>query len=410
MAAAASAGAEWAGPLDGLRVLDLTRVLAGPYATQSLGDLGAEVLKIEPPQGDDTRNFPPFVGRESHYFLALNRGKKSVVIDLKQEEGRELLLRLAEKSDVLIENYRPGVMDRLGLGYEALSALNPRLVYCSISGFGQTGPLRDKPSFDIVTQALSGVLSVNGEAGMPPVKLGLPMGDMVGGVYGPIAILSALYERNLTGRGRLIDISLHDGLIGMLGYLAQLVFVTGEDPEPVGSMHPTIVPYGSFPAADGQVIVAVLTGGFWDKLCQALGRPELAADPRFDTLAARRENREVLNALIADITRTRSVAEWERRLEEHDVPYAPILGVGAALSQPQTLAREMVVTAEHRDVGEIRMTGRPVKFPGAPQPALAAPPVLGQDTMAVLRERLGCSEEQLRSLAGKGVIAGPETG
>jgi crotonobetainyl-CoA:carnitine CoA-transferase CaiB-like acyl-CoA transferase len=410
MAADANAGTEWAGPLEGLRVLDLTRVLAGPYATQSLGDLGAEVLKIEPPRGDDTRHFPPFVGRESHYFLALNRNKKSVVIDLKQEEGRELLLRLAEKSDVLIENYRPGVMDRLGLGYEALSAINPRLVYCSISGFGQTGPLRDKPSFDIVTQALSGVLSVNGEAGRPPVKLGLPIGDMVGGVYGPIAILSALYERNVTGRGRQIDISLHDGLIGMLGYLAQLAFLTGEDPEPVGSMHPTIVPYGSFPASDGQVIVAVLTEGFWDKLCEALGRPELAADPRFATLAARKENRGVLESLIADIMRTRTVAEWERRLQEYDVPYAPILGVSAALSQPQAVAREMVVTAEHRDVGEIRMTGRPVKFPGAPQRALAAPPVLGQDTMAVLRDRLGCSAAQLRRLAGKGVIAGPETG
>ena len=410
MAEDAGAGAGWAGPLGGLRVLDLTRVLAGPYATQSLGDLGAEVLKIEPPGGDDTRHFPPFVGSESHYFLALNRNKKSVVIDLKQEEGRVLLLRLAEQSDVLVENYRPGVMDKLGLGWETVSAVNPRLIYCSISGFGQTGPLRDKPSFDIVTQALSGVLSVNGEAGRPPVKLGLPIGDMVGGIYGPISILSALYERAATGRGRQIDISLHDGLIGMLGYLAQLSFLTGEDPRPVGSMHPTIVPYGSFPASDGQLIVAVLTEGFWDKLCRALERPELAADPRFATLQARRDHRVELEALIADVMRTRTVAEWQRRLEAHDVPYAPILGVGSALSHPHAVAREMVVTAEHADVGEIRMTGRPVKFPGAPQEALAAPPALGQHTGAVLRDRLGCSEAELRDLAARGVIAGPGTG
>lgn len=398
---------DWGGPLEGVRVLDLTRVLAGPYATQSLGDLGAEILKIEPPAGDDTRRFPPFAGGESHYFLALNRNKKSVVIDLKREEGKELLRRLAARCDVLIENYRPGVMDRLGLGYEVLSAVNPRLVYCAISGFGQTGPWRDKPSFDIVTQAVSGVLSVNGEADRPPVKLGLPIGDMVGGIYGPIAILAALNERNVTGRGRLIDVSLHDGLIGMLGYLAQLVFLTGEDPKPVGSMHPTIVPYGSFPAADGFIIIAVLSEAFWPKLCQALERPELAADPRFATLADRREHRGLVHDLIAEITRTRTVAEWERRLEDHDVPHAPILGVGAALAHPQAVARDMVVTAEHRDIGSMRMTGRPVKFPGAPQRPLAAPPALGQHTMEVLRDQLGCADDELRELAEKGVIAGP---
>jgi len=398
---------DWGGPLEGLRVLDLTRVLAGPYATQSLGDLGAEILKIEPPAGDDTRRFPPFVGGESHYFLALNRDKKSVVIDLKREEGKDLLRRLAARCDVLVENYRPGVMDRLGLGYEALSAVNPRLVYCAISGFGQTGPWRDKPSFDIVTQAVSGVLSVNGEEGRPPVKLGLPIGDMVGGIYGPIAILAALNERNLTGRGRYIDVSLHDGLIGMLGYLAQLAFLTGEDPKPVGSMHPSIVPYGSFPASDGIVIIAVLSESFWPKLCQALERPELAADPRFATLADRREHRDLVHGLIAEVTRTRSVAEWERRLEDHDVPHAPVLGVSAALAHPQAMARDMVVSAEHRDIGAIRMTGRPVKFPGAPQRPLAAPPVLGQHTMEVLRDQLGCDEAELRRLAEKGVIAGP---
>jgi crotonobetainyl-CoA:carnitine CoA-transferase CaiB-like acyl-CoA transferase len=391
-------------PLKGLRVLDLTRVLAGPTCTQLLADLGAEVIKVEPPQGDDTRNFPPFVGRESHYFLALNRSKKSVVIDLKQEAGKDLLRRLVAKSDILIENYRPGVMDKLGLGYEALSAINPGLIYCSISGFGQSGPLRDKPSFDIVTQAMSGALSVNGEKGRPPVKLGLPIGDMVGGVYGPIAILAALHERSQTGRGREIDISLHDGLMGMLGYLAQLSFVTGEDPQPVGSMHPTIVPYGSFQAADGYIIIAVLSETFWPKLCQALERADLAKDERFATLPDRREHREVLEEIISKVVASKTVAEWERRLEDHDVPYAPILGVSAALSHPHAQAREMVVTAVHRDIGEMRMTGRPVKFPGATQAALTAPPALGEHTREVLRDLLDVTDDEFRALSESGAV------
>jgi len=209
---------DWAGPLAGIRVIDLTRVLAGPFATQSLGDLGAEVLKIEPPGGgDETRRFPPFLDGEGHYFLGVNRNKQSLVVDLQQEQGKEILRRLVAQSDILVENYRPGVMDRLGLGYAALAEINPGLIYCAISGFGLSGPLRDKPSFDIVTQALSGALSINGERGGMPIKLAIPLGDMVGGVFGPMAILAALHERNGTGKGRLIDISLHDGLIGMLG-------------------------------------------------------------------------------------------------------------------------------------------------------------------------------------------------
>jgi len=285
--------AGWAGPLQGVRVIDLTRVLAGPFCTQSLGDLGAEVLKIEPPGGgDETRRFPPFVAGESHYFLGINRNKKSLVIDLQQPAGADILRRLVTKADILVENYRPGVMKRLGLGYERLAEINPRLVYCAISGFGMTGPLSDKPSFDIVTQALTGALSINGERGHMPVKLGIPLGDMVGGVFGPMAILAALHERTQTGRGRLIDISLYDGLIGMLGYFAQLAFLTGEDPPPMGSSHPNIVPYGSFPASDGYIIIAVLSESFWGKLCEALDRPNLARDPRFASPTGRRDHRD----------------------------------------------------------------------------------------------------------------------
>ena len=395
----------WAGPLQGIRVIDLTRVLAGPFCTQSLGDLGAEVLKIEPPdRGDETRHFPPFIGGESHYFLGINRNKKSLVIDLQKPAGAGILHALVAKADILVENYRPGVMDRLGLGYDRLSGINPQLIYCAISGFGLTGPLRDKPSFDIVTQALSGALSINGERGHMPVKLGIPLGDMVGGVFGPMAILAALHERSQTGCGRLIDISLHDGLIGMLGYFAQLAFITGEDPPPMGSSHPNIVPYGSFPAADGSIIIAVLSESFWSKLCDALERPDLATDPRFATPTGRRDHRDEVDAEIAAVTRTRTVAEWEARLQEYDVPHAPVLGVTAALRHPHAVAREMVVEAEHAAIGPMRLAGRPIKFPGSPQRPSTAPPTMGQHTAEVLRELLGYGDAEIEGLRRDGII------
>lgn len=401
----AATGAAWGGPLAGLRVIDLTRVLAGPLATQFLGDLGAEILKVEPPgNGDETRGFAPFIGGESHYFVGLNRGKRSLVLDLRQSEGVEILRDLVATADVLIENFRPGVMDRLGLGAEALMALNPRLIYCAVSGFGLTGPMRDKPSFDIVTQALTGVLSVNGEQGRPPVKMGLPIGDMSGGIFGAIAILSALHERAATGRGRLIDVSLYDGTMSLLGYFAQLAFLNGQDPVPMGSAHPSVVPYGSFPASDGAIIIACLADGFWPKLCNALGCPELGQDPGLTTMSARRERRAEIEPRIAAITATRSVAEWQQQLEAHDVPHAPVLGVTAALSHPHAVAREMVVATEHPAAGTLRMLGRPIKFPGETQAPLEASPTLGQHTADVLRRDLGFSEERIEVLRRLGVI------
>jgi crotonobetainyl-CoA:carnitine CoA-transferase CaiB-like acyl-CoA transferase len=392
----------WPGPLAGIRVLDFTRVLAGPAASLALADLGAEVIKIEPPgSGDETRDFPPIRDGESHYFLSVNRGKKSIVIDLKSEAGVQLAKDLAAKCDIVVENYRPGVMDRLGLGYAALSAVNPKLIYCAISGYGQTGPLRDRPSFDIVLQAMSGALSVNGEPGQPPTKLGIPLGDLVGGINGPIAILAALHERNATGKGRYIDISLMDGLIGMLGYIAQLAWFTGEDPRPQGSQHPNLVPYGAFPAKDGSIIVACLTNSFWGRICQALGCPEKTADPRYDSIQKRREARAEVNAIVSAFTRERTVDELVTLFTEHQVPHAPILGVTEALSQPQTAAREMVVEVEHRTLGTIPIVNRPIKFDQR-QPAPAAPPVLGQDTDAILTDILDLAPDRIAELrAGK---------
>ncbi len=395
----------WAGPLQGVRVLDLTRVLAGPSASLALADLGAEVIKVEPPgMGDDTRSFPPFREGESHYFLSVNRGKKSIVVDLKTEAGIQLIKDLAAKCDVLVENYRPDVMERLGLGYDVLSIINPGLIYCSISGFGMTGPLSNKPSFDIVLQALSGAMSVNGEPGGAPTKLGIPLGDLVGGINGPIAILGALHERNQTGRGRLIDISLLDGMMGMLGYLAQLAFFTGEDPQPQGSQHPNLVPYGSFPASNGSIIVACLTNSFWERVCQALGMPERINDPLFNSIEKRRDKRAIVNELISNYTRQHTVEELEVLFTQFQVPNAPILGIKAALAQPQAVEREMVVETDHQTLGKIPIINRAIKFPGSKQPIPTAPPVLGQHTDEILRDILGLEPDQIQQIRQAKVV------
>lgn len=397
--------ATWHGPLAGMRVVDLTRILSGPFATQIMGDMGAEIIKVERPgSGDETRSFPPFIGGESHYFVSINRGKKSLAVNLASEEGRAIVLALVRKADVLIENFRPGVMERLGLSYETVAETNPGIVYCSISGFGQDGPLRDMPSFDIVAQALTGVLSLNGEPNGMPTKLGIPLGDMAGGLFGTIAILAALNERTATGRGRQIDISMYDVLIGMLGYYSQLAFLTGEDPKRTGSGHPNIVPYGVFPALDGSMVIACLTQTFWDKLCAGLGIETLAGDPRFETMAGRVAHRDLIDAAVAAKTCNFTVEQLAAILREADIPSAPILGVNAALAHPQTIAREMVVETDHPTAGRISMTGRPIKFPGSTQPPLGPPPRIGEQGPQILRDLLGLDDAAIADLASAGII------
>jgi formyl-CoA transferase len=394
----------WGGPLKGIRVLDFSRVLAGPFASQMLADLGAEVIKVEPPTGDDTRHFPPLREGVSHYFLSVNRSKKSIVVDLKTEEGAAIVRELAAASDILIENYRPGVMDRLGLGYERLAVDNPGLIYCAISGFGLTGPLRDRPSFDIVVQALSGALSVNGEAGREPTKLGIPLGDLVGGVYGPIAILAALHERATTGKGRLIDISLMDGMIGMLGYLAQLAFFTGEDPQPQGSEHPNLTPYGIYQTKNGAIVIACLTDNFWHRLCGALGLDEARNDPRFATIEGRKAFRADITAAIVERTMRFTLAELEEILTAHHVPHAPVLGVQAALSHPHTVARGMVVQTDHPVLGRLPIIAPSFKFAGDALPEPGCPPTLGQHTDEILGTLLGREPDDIAQLKAAGVI------
>ena len=398
------------GPLSGLRVLDFSRILSGPYATMALADMGAEVIKIEPiGKGDETRGFPPFRGLFSHYFMALNRNKRSLALDLKSERGLEIARQLAADADILIENFRPGVMDRLGLGHAALARENPRLIYCSITGFGEDSPLSGKPAFDVVAQALSGVMSVNREPGQPPNKLGLPMGDMAGSIFAVFGILAALHECNATGRGRRVDVAMLDSLMGMLGYLSQIYFVSGRAPQPVGSKHPSIVPYGAFPTRDGHVIVACLTDGFWHAFAQCLDMPELIEDARFAEYGRRLENREALERLIEERMRQEDTAFWLERLDAFDVPNAPILDVGEALEQPHAAARGLVETVRHAEGDDMRMVRGQIRFDGVAAAPSTPPPLLGEHSVEVLTELLGLDEAECRRLIKDGVMAVPQT-
>jgi crotonobetainyl-CoA:carnitine CoA-transferase CaiB-like acyl-CoA transferase len=393
------------GPLNGIRVLDLTRVLAGPFATLLLADLGAEVIKVERPgDGDETRHLAPLRDGESHYFTSVNRGKRGVVIDLKQPAGRDLALALARVSDVLIENFRPGVTARLGLDYEPVRDVNPAIVYCSISAFGQTGPLAERSAFDIAMQAMGGGMSVTGEPDGPPLRSGLPMADLGSGLFAAIGILAAVVERQRTGRGQFVDIAMFDAMAGLLTQHAGRYFMTGESAGRAGNGHPAIVPYGSYPASDGDIVIANLGERFWPKIARAIGRPDLADDERYRTNADRLRHREELEALIAAETRKLPVAEWEARFEAGDVPHAPVLTVGQVLEHQQAAARGMVTEVEHPLLGRMRATGRPITLPAHPDPRLEPAPLLGQHTDEVLRELLGATPEQLREWRAAGVV------
>ncbi|MFY0634011.1 MAG: CoA transferase [Vannielia sp.] len=393
------------GPLAGLRVLDFSRILSGPYASMVLADLGAEVIKIEPlGTGDETRNFPPFQGPLSHYFIALNRSKSSIALDLKSEEGAQIARELAAESDILLENFRPGVMDRLGLGFDALHAAHPGLIYCSITGFGTQSPLAEKPAFDIVAQALSGVMSLNREPGQAPNKLSVPLGDMSGSIFSVFGILAALHERASTGKGRHVEVAMLDSLIALQGYLSQLYFTTGTSPEPQGTRHPSIVPYGAFPTSDGHVIVACLTERFWQNFARCIGHPELVDDARFSPYQNRLANRDALEEIIAEAMAGGTTEHWLAQLDAFDVPNAPILSVGDALEQEHVVSGGLVRQVSHPVAGDIRMVGSPLRFDGQHLPEPRAPQLLGEETEKVLRERLHLDEARIKALKERGTI------
>jgi crotonobetainyl-CoA:carnitine CoA-transferase CaiB-like acyl-CoA transferase len=391
-----------------VRVLDLTRVLAGPFATLLLADLGAEVWKVEHPDGgDETRQIPPAVGGESHYFASINRNKKSVAIDLKDPRGRALALDLAARADVVVENFRPGVAERLGLAYDQLSGSNPRLVYCSISAFGQTGPWADRTAFDVSVQALSGLMSLTGEPGGAPARAGLPMADLTAGLMAVVGILSALVERDRSGRGQVVDTSMLDSMVGMLTYLAGRWFMTGEDVSRVGSGHPSAVPYGAYPTADGYIVLATLYESYWPVLCRAVGRADLAANPAFATNEQRLARRAEVDAELAAALRTRTTAAWEEAFRAVDLPAAPILTVGQVLTHPQVAARGLVHEVDHPSLGPTQVVGPTIAFSRSASPTPSPAPLLGQDTAEVLSSVLGLEGDEITRLVGDGVVMAP---
>jgi len=394
---------------DGVRVLDLSRMLAGPYGSMLLADLGAEVIKIEAPWGGDPMRTmgPPFLGpdRESAYFLSINRNKKSVTLDLETPEGREIFHALCRMSDVVWENFRPGVMARLGCAPETLRRLNPRLVVCSISAFGQAGPYREWPAFDLALQAMGGGMSLTGEAGRPPARMGLPMGDLAGGMFGALAVAGALFRRERTGKGTHFDLSLLDGQVSLLTYVAQYFWADGRVPGRVGSGHASVVPYQAFPTRDGHVVVAVFAEKFWAGFCRAIERPDLGADPRFDSNPKRVERREELVPLLEAVFPARTTAEWLTQMQQEGVPAAPINTVDQVVSDPQVLLRQMVVDLEHPSLGTLKTLGAPIKDAEAPAFRPAPPPALGEHTEPILRDLLGYPPERIEALRRKRVVA-----
>jgi formyl-CoA transferase len=393
-------------PLQGVRVLDLSRVLAGPYCTMMLGDLGADVIKVESPEGDDTRRWgPPYLGGESAYYLCCNRNKRGVALNLADAQGREIARRLARESHILIENFRLGKMESWGLGYEELSKENPGLIYCSLSGYGRTGPDAQLPGYDYVLQGAGGIMSVTGDEDGPPVKVGVAIVDLTAGMFALSAILAALRVRDLTGKGQHIDISLLDSHLAWLANVGQNYLLSGEVPGRFGNGHPNIVPYETFATFDGWLVLAVGNDRQWARFCAATERPDLLGDPRFATNPARVENRAALVPLLAAILKERPTGYWLTLLEEADVPAGPVNTVDRALDSLQARARGMVQEVAHPGIGPIRMVASPLKLEATPPTISRHPPMLGEHTDEVLREALGMDGQELAELRARGVIA-----
>ena len=390
--------------LDGLRVLDLTQVMAGPFCSMLLCDMGADVIKVEPPAGDSTRRMPGAVGTDSPSFNAVNRGKRGIVVDLKQPAGREAVRRLAAGSDVLVENYRPGVLDKFGLGYADLSASCPRLVYASISGYGRTGPSAGKGGFDLVAQGVSGLMSVTGEAGRPPVKAGIPVTDLGAALFALAGILSALLARGRTGRGQLVDTSLVEAGVALSVWEATQYFSGRGVPERLGSAHRMNAPYQAIRCADGYMTIGAANDRTFRRLCEALGHPEWSADPEYRDDTHRIRNREALAARIEAVMETCPRAHWAERLESHGVPCGPINDYAEVMADPHVRARELVVETDHPTLGRIETLGTPIKLSETPLSPGRPAPRLGEHTDDILRD-VGFGADEIAALRRAGAVA-----
>lgn len=392
-------------PLEGVRVLELGQIIAGTYGNQVLSDLGAEVIKIEAPEGDLGRNpsVAPYRG-VSGLFLTFNRNKKSVVINLKTEAGRDLFYELAKVSDVVVDNFRPGVLERLKIDYPTLSRINPRLIQCSVTGFGTAGAYKDYPALDIIIQAISGHMAITGEPGRPPARVGIPLADLSGGIFSCKGILAALFDRERTGKGRYIELSMFDAMLNLLTYIGTMWLTNGELPQPPGSAHDYTVPWQAFSAKDGYVVVATREESFWRRLCEVLEDPALADDPRFDTNTNRVKHKAALVPHLERIFRKRTLADWLERLRAAGVPAAPVNHLDGAFAEPPVAEREMIVEYDHPEAGKVRLPGNPIKMSGMTGTLSRPAPRLGEHTDAVLTEVLSLSAERIADLRRQGAI------
>ena len=393
------------GPLEGIKVIELAQIMAGPTCGILLADMGADVIKVEKlPGGDDTRSYTePSIAGESAPFMMMNRNKRGIAVNLKTPGGLDVVKRLLADADVVTENYRKGTLEKLGLGYDVLAKLNPRLIYCAVSGYGRTGPYADKPGFDLIAQGFAGIMSVTGEPGGPPAKSGTSIADINAGIFAALGVVSALLAREKTGRGQMVETSLMEAAIQQTYWQAAIWFATGVNPGPSGSAHLLTAPYQAFPTQDGWINIGGANQSNWERIVKVIGREELAADPRFRTNGDRMRNLEALTPLIAERLRTRSSAEWIREFEALGIPVGPVNRIGDMLADPQVRAREMVVEVEHATAGRVSAIGHPIKFSETPGAITRAAPVLGQHTRAVLAD-LGYTAVQVDELVRSGAV------
>lgn len=392
-------------PLEGIKVLDLSRVLAGPFATMVLGDLGAEIIKIEIPDvGDDSRSFGPFIKKESAYFMSINRNKKSMTLNLKKPEGVDILKKLVRKADVIVENYRPGTMEKLGIGYNVLKEINPRIIYAACSGFGHTGPYSQRPAYDVIVQGMGGIMSITGQPGGPPTRVGASIGDITAALFTAIGVLAALNVREKTGKGQKVDVAMLDCQVAILENAISRYFVSGKSPEPIGNRHPSITPFSSFKTKDGFVIIAIGNDNLWAKFCSVVERTELIDDTRFKTNPDRTKYWNELEPILNEIFSEKTTDEWLEVLEKAGIPCGPINDVERVVKDPQIKAREMLVELEHPVAGKMKVPGIPVKFSETPGQIENPAPLLGQHTEEILAGMLGFSDNEIENLRANKII------